>query len=64
MSSKAHAEILSIDTSEALKQEGVIGFYGASDINIWLSVISLVSFLSICVAGVAIAITKGYGTKD
>ena len=39
-------------------------FYGASDINIWVSVISLVAFLSICVAGVAIAITKGYGTKE
>ena len=39
-------------------------FYGASDINIWISVISLVAFLSICVAGVAIAITKGYGTKE
>ena len=39
-------------------------FYGASDINIWVSVISLVAFLSICVVGVAIAITKGYGTKE
>ena len=39
-------------------------FYGASDINIWVSVISLVAFLSICIAGVAIAITKGYGTKE
>jgi len=35
-----------------------------SDINIWVSVISLVAFLSVCVAGVAIAITKGYGTKE
>ena len=39
-------------------------FYGVSDINIWISVVSLVSFLVICIFGVALVITKGYNIKS
>ena len=39
-------------------------FYGVSDINIWVSVVSLVSFLVICIFGVAVVITKGYNIKS
>ena len=39
-------------------------FYGVSDINIWISVVSLVSFLVICIFGVAVVITKGYNIKS
>ena len=38
-------------------------FYGASDINIFISIVSLVGFLIACIVGVAIVISKGYGTK-
>ena len=39
-------------------------FYGASDINIWLSVFSLIGFLVVCIFGVALVITKGYNIKS
>ena len=39
-------------------------FYGVSDINIWLSVFSLIGFLAICIFGVALVITKGYNIKS
>jgi ABC-2 type transport system permease protein len=39
-------------------------FYGASDINIFISVVSLVGFLVACIVGVAIVISKGYGVKN
>ena len=39
-------------------------FYGVSDINIWLSVFSLVGFLVVCIFGVALVITKGYNIKS
>ena len=39
-------------------------FYGASDINIFISVVSLVGFLVACIVGVAIVISKGYGIKN
>ena len=39
-------------------------FYGVSDINIWISVVSLVSFLVTCIFGVAVVITKGYNIKS
>lgn len=39
-------------------------FYGVSDINIWLSVFSLIGFLVICIFGVALVITKGYNIKS
>lgn len=32
LSTVPHAEILSIDATEALKLEGVVGFFGASDV--------------------------------
>ena len=39
-------------------------FYGVSDINIWLSVFSLIGFLVVCIFGVALVITKGYNIKS
>ena len=39
-------------------------FYGISDFNIWISVLSLVAFLIICISGVAIVIAKGYNIKN
>ena len=39
-------------------------FYGASDINIFISIVSLVGFLLACIVGVAIVISKGYGIKN
>ena len=39
-------------------------FYGISDFNIWISVISLVAFLIICITGVTIVIAKGYNIKN
>ena len=39
-------------------------FYGVSDINIWLSVFSLIGFLIVCIFGVALVITKGYNIKS
>jgi ABC-2 type transport system permease protein len=38
-------------------------FYGASDFNIWISIVSMVSFLIICVILVTILFKKGYNIK-
>ena len=39
-------------------------FYGVSDFNIWISVVSLVGFLGLCILGVTIVIKKGYNLKN
>jgi len=39
-------------------------FYGVSDFNIWISVISMVVFLLICVTVVSILLKKGYNIKN
>ena len=39
-------------------------FYGVSDFNIWISVVSLVGFLGLCILGVTIVIKKGYNIKN
>ena len=39
-------------------------FYGVSDFNIWVSVSSMILFLIICVAAVAILLKKGYNIKS
>ena len=39
-------------------------FYGVSDFNIWISVSSMILFLIICVAAVAILLKKGYNIKS
>lgn len=38
-------------------------FYGVSDFNIWVSVSSMILFLIICVAAVAILLKRGYNIK-
>ena len=39
-------------------------FYGVSDFNIWISVISMVVFLLACVTVVSILLKKGYNIKN
>ena len=39
-------------------------FYGVSDFNIWISVISMVVFLLVCVTVVSILLKKGYNIKQ
>ncbi|REK44361.1 MAG: ABC transporter permease [Proteobacteria bacterium] len=39
-------------------------FYGVSDFNIWISVISMVIFLLVCVTVVSILLKKGYNIKN
>jgi len=39
-------------------------FYGVSDFNIWISVISMVVFLLVCVTVVSILLKKGYNIKN
>ena len=39
-------------------------FYGVSDFNIWISVISMVVFLLVCVTVVSIFLKKGYNIKN
>ena len=39
-------------------------FYGVSDFNIWISVVSMVSFLVVCVIAVSILLKKGYNIKS
>ena len=39
-------------------------FYGVSDFNIWISVISMVVFLLVCVSVVSILLKKGYNIKN
>ena len=39
-------------------------FYGVSDINIWISVVSMLGFLSICIVAAMIILTKGYRIKS
>ena len=39
-------------------------FYGVSDFNIWISVISMVIFLLACVTVVSILLKKGYNIKN
>ena len=39
-------------------------FYGVSDFNIWVSVSSMILFLIICVAAVAILLKRGYNIKN
>ena len=39
-------------------------FYGVSDFNIWISVISMVVFLLICVTIVSVLLKKGYNIKN
>ena len=39
-------------------------FYGVSDFNIWVSIISMVIFLIVCVAVVTVLLKKGYNIKS
>ena len=39
-------------------------FYGVSDFNIWISVMSMVVFLLVCVTVVSILLKKGYNIKN
>ena len=39
-------------------------FYGVSDFNIWISISSMILFLSICVTIVSILLKKGYNIKN
>ena len=39
-------------------------FYGVSDFNIWISVISMVVFLLVCVTVVSILLKRGYNIKN
>ena len=39
-------------------------FYGVSDFNIWISIISMVAFLIICVTVVTLLLKKGYNIKS
>ena len=38
-------------------------FYGVSDFNIWISIISMVGFLIICISIVTLLLKKGYNIK-
>ena len=39
-------------------------FYGVSDFNIWVSIISMVAFLMACVTVVTVLLKKGYNIKS
>ena len=39
-------------------------FYGVSDFNIWISICSMVVFLTVCIAIVTILLKKGYNIKS
>ena len=39
-------------------------FYGVSDFNIWVSIISMVVFLMVCVTVVTVLLKKGYNIKS
>jgi ABC-2 type transport system permease protein len=39
-------------------------FYGVSDFNIWVSIISMVVFLVACVTVVTVLLKKGYNIKS
>jgi ABC-2 type transport system permease protein len=39
-------------------------FYGVSDFNIWISIVSMVIFLLTCVTIVSILLKKGYNIKN
>ena len=39
-------------------------FYGVSDFNIWISIISMVVFLLVCVTVVSVLLKKGYNIKN
>ena len=38
-------------------------FYGVSDFNIWISIVSMVAFLIICITVVTVLLKKGYNIK-
>ena len=38
-------------------------FYGVSDFNIWISIVSMVAFLIICITVVSVLLKKGYNIK-
>ena len=39
-------------------------FYGVSDFNIWISIVSMVVFLIICITVVSVLLKKGYNIKS
>ena len=39
-------------------------FYGVSDFNIWISIVSMVAFLIICITFVSVLLKKGYNIKS
>jgi ABC-2 type transport system permease protein len=39
-------------------------FYGVSDFNIWISIISMIFFLFTCIGLVMILLKKGYNIKS
>ena len=39
-------------------------FYGVSDFNIWISIVSMVAFLIICITIVSILLKRGYNIKS
>ena len=39
-------------------------FYGVSDFNIWISIVSMVAFLFICITVVSVLLKKGYNIKS
>ena len=39
-------------------------FYGVSDFNIWISIVSMVAFLIICITVVSVLLKKGYNIKS
>ena len=39
-------------------------FYGVSDFNIWISIVSMVAFLLICITVVSVLLKKGYNIKS
>ena len=39
-------------------------FYGVSDFNVWVSIISMVGFLIACVTAVSVLLKKGYNIKS
>ena len=39
-------------------------FYGVSDFNIWISIVSMVVFLLICITVVSVLLKKGYNIKS
>ncbi len=39
-------------------------FYGVSDFNIWVSIISMTFFLFVCIGAVSMLLKKGYNIKS